>query len=139
LLIAFAVVQGISSINTDQQQQIGFENASGLLPLSLVFISLVILPAFVEEIMIRGFLYSGLLKKYSKKIAAILASLIFAVAHLQLGSGEPPLWIAAIDTFILSVVLIYLRERTGNIWAGVAVHIIKNSFAFVSLFIVKLT
>lgn len=138
LLAAFAVVQNLTSIDTDQEQQIGFEGASGLLPLILVFISLVILPAIVEEIMIRGFLYSGLVKKYSKKISAVLASLIFAAAHLQLGSGEPPLWIAAVDTFILSMVLIYLRELTGNIWAGVAVHMIKNSFAFVSLFILRL-
>lgn len=138
LFIAFAIVQGATSIDTEQQQQIGFESASGLLPLALVFVSLVILPALVEEIMIRGFLYSGLIKKYSKRIAAVIASVIFAIAHLQLGSGQPPLWIAAMDTFILSIVLIYLRERTGNIWAGVVVHMIKNSFAFVSLFILKL-
>jgi len=138
LLITFTLVQNLSGIDTDQEQQIGFESASGLLPLTMVFIALVILPALVEEIMIRGFLYSGLVKKYSKKIAAVTASLIFAAAHLQLGGGEPPLWIAAIDTFILSIVLIYLRERTGNIWAGVAVHMIKNSFAFISLFILKL-
>lgn len=138
LLVSIGLLQGLTDINTDQEQQIGFEGATGLLPLTLVFISLVILPAVVEEIMIRGFLYSGLLKKYSKKIAALIASLIFAAAHLQLGSGEPPLWVAAVDTFILSMVLIYLRERTGNIWSGVAVHMIKNSFAFISLFIVHL-
>ena len=139
LLAAFSLIQGFTGINTDQEQQIGFKEASGLLPLALVFVSLVILPAIVEEIMIRGFLYSGLVKKYSKRIAAVIASLIFAIAHLQLGSGEPPLWIAAADTFILSMVLINLRERTGNIWAGVVVHMIKNSFAFISLFILKLT
>lgn len=138
LLVAFAIIQGFTGIDTEQDQKIGFEGASGFLPLAFVFISLVILPAVVEEIMIRGFLYSGLLQKYSKKISAIAASLIFAAAHLQLGSGAPPLWIAAADTFILSMVLIYLREKTGNIWAGVAVHMIKNSFAFISLFIIKL-
>lgn len=139
LVVTVALIQGLTSVDTEQKQQIGFENASGLLPLALVFISLVLLPAIVEEIMVRGFLYSGLVKKYSKKISALVASLIFAVAHLQLGSGEPPLWIAAVDTFILSIVLIYLREKTGNIWAGVAVHMMKNSLAFVSLFLIRLT
>lgn len=137
LLFAFALVQGLTNIDTDQKQQIGFEGASGFLPLVFVFIALVVFPALVEEIMVRGFLYSGLVKKYTKRIAAVVASLIFAIAHLQLGSGTPPLWIAAIDTFILSMVLIYLRERTGNIWAGVVVHMIKNGIAFVSLFIIK--
>ena len=138
LLAVFSLVRGFTHIDTDQEQQIGFEGASGVLPLTLVFVSLVILPALVEEIMIRGFLYTGLRAKYTKVNAAIIASLVFAVAHLQLGSGAPPLWIAAIDTFILSIVLIYLREKTGNIWAGVAVHMIKNTFAFISLFIIKL-
>lgn len=138
LLAAFAVVQSVTNIDTDQQQQIGFQGASGILSLTLVFISLVILPSIVEEVLVRGFLYSGLVKKYSKKIATVIASLIFAIAHLQLGSGEPPLWIAAVDTFVLSMVLIYLRELTGNIWAGVVVHMIKNGLAFVSLFVLKL-
>lgn len=138
LIVSFALVQSLTTIDTDQDQHIGFEGASGLLPLALVFISLVILPSIVEEVMIRGFLYSGLVRKYSKKIAAVIASLIFAIAHLQLGAGDPPLWIAAVDTFVLSMVLIYLRELTGNIWAGVVVHMIKNGLAFVSLFILKL-
>ncbi|HEX5798329.1 MAG TPA: CPBP family intramembrane glutamic endopeptidase [Candidatus Saccharimonadales bacterium] len=138
LFAAFTILKGLTSINTEQEQQVAFESVSGALPLVLVFISLVILPALVEEIMIRGFLYSGLVKKYSKRISAVIASVIFAIAHLQLGSGEPPLWIAAVDTFILSMVLIYLRELTGSIWAGVVVHIIKNSFAFIGLFILRI-
>lgn len=125
-------------INQDQKQQIGFENAAGLIALILVFCSLVILPAFVEEIMVRGFLYGGLVKKFSKISAALIASLIFATAHLQLGGGESPLWVAAIDTFILSMFLIWLREKTGNLWAGIAVHAIKNSLAFVTIFILHL-
>ena len=139
LITLFAVIAGFTTgVDFDQEQQIGFEGASGVVPLALVFAALVIFPAVVEEVLIRGFLYSGLIRKYSKKISAILASSIFAIAHLQLGSGEPPLWVAGMDTFVLSVVLIYLRELTGNIWAGVAVHLIKNSLAFISLFIIKI-
>jgi uncharacterized protein len=138
LLIVVALVGAfVPSINIDQPQQIGFDGASGGLELALVFVSLVLLPAVVEEILVRGFLYGGLIKKYSKLIAALFASVIFAAAHLQFGSGEPLLWVAAIDTFILSMALIWLRERTGNIWSGVFVHMIKNGVAFVSLFILK--
>lgn len=129
----------LPALDIDQQQQIGFEGASGSFELALVFASLVIMPALVEEILVRGFLYGGLVKKFSKWIAALVASVIFAVAHLQFGSGEPLLWVAAIDTFILSMVLIWLREKTGNIWAGVVVHMIKNSIAFVGLFVLKLS
>lgn len=129
----------VKSINTEQEQQIGFEGANGILPLALVFIGLVIIPAVVEEIMVRGFLYGGLVKKYKKITAALLTSGIFGFAHLQLGFGASPLWIAAIDTFILSMFLIYLRERTGNLFAGMLVHAIKNTLAFISIFILHIS
>jgi membrane protease YdiL (CAAX protease family) len=59
---------------------------------------------------------------------------LFGVAHLQFGSGAPLLWVAALDTFTLSIVLCYLREKTGSVWAGVFLHAIKNAIAFVALF-----
>ncbi|HYF97208.1 MAG TPA: CPBP family intramembrane glutamic endopeptidase [Patescibacteria group bacterium] len=140
LVMAFALIKSfVPGIDTGQKQQIGFDNAVGPIALSFVFISIVIIPAVVEEITVRGFLYGGLKNKLPIVASALLTSGIFAVAHLQLGSGENPLWIAAVDTFILSMVLIWLREKTGNIWAGVVVHLMKNSLAFISLFIIKAT
>lgn len=138
LVVAVAFVSKVlPGIDVDQEQQIGFENVAGGAALILVFCSLVILPAFVEEVMVRGFLYGGLLKKYKKLTAALLTSFIFAIAHLQLGSGESPLWVAAIDTFILSMFLIWLREKTGNIWAGILLHGLKNSLAFIVIFVLQ--
>lgn len=138
ILSAFTVVQNfVPDININQSQQVGFDSASGSGPLMLVFLSLVILPAVTEEILVRGFLYGGLRNKLPVITSALIASGIFGLAHLQLGSGNSPVWIAAIDTFILSMVLVWLRERTGNVWAGVLVHMGKNSLAFLSLFIFK--
>lgn len=128
----------LPSVDVDQKQQLGFESVNTDVQLALVFVSLVILPAIVEEIMVRGFLYSGLRKKLTKIMAAIAASLVFGVAHLQLGSGANPLWIAAIDTALLSLFLIYLRERTGALWAGMLVHGLKNGLAFLALFVVDI-
>ena len=135
LLVVGLVTQLIPAIDTEQEQQIGFGGAAGKLALSMVFISLVIVPAISEEILIRGFLYGGLVKKFSKITAALMASLLFGFAHLQLGLGADPLWVAAIDTFILSMFLIWLREKTGNIYAGMLVHAAKNTIAFAALFI----
>jgi len=55
------------------------------------------------------------------------------------GSGEPLLWIAALDTFILSFVLIYLKEKTGSLWPPIGLHMLKNSLAFISIFILHIT
>ncbi len=135
LIVLLSVLKPLlPGLDFEQEQQIGFDSARGA-ALVLVFISLVILPALVEEILVRGFLYGGFRKSFNKKTAALLASFIFGIAHLQLGSGEPPLWVAAIDTFVLSIALIWLREKTGNIWAGVGVHMIKNTLAFLSIFV----
>ncbi|MDL2342214.1 MAG: type II CAAX endopeptidase family protein [Patescibacteria group bacterium] len=135
-LISVSVISKlVPSLKVDQQQQIGFTNVHGGLPLALTFISLVILPPLTEEILVRGFLYSSLKKALPLIWAAVATSLVFAAAHLPEGGAAGPLYIAAIDTFVLSLVLIYLREKTGSLWAGITLHAIKNGIAFCALFI----
>lgn len=126
------------SLNVNQQQEIGFNGVQGGLQLTLAFISLVILPAVTEEIMVRGFLYSSMKKAMPTVYAVIFTSALFASAHLPEGGPSGPLYIAAIDTFTLSLVLIYLREATGNLWASMTLHAAKNTIAFVSLFALHL-
>ncbi len=117
-----------------QQQEIGFDTKSTGGERLYAFIGLVVLPPIVEEILFRGFLYTRLKRIFSVKTAAVVVSLLFAIAHLQIGFGNGLLWIAALDTFILSLVLVWLREKTGNIWSGTGVHALKNLVAFLILF-----
>ena len=125
--------QFIPGFNIDQTQEIGFNyNTHGQI-LWLVFISLVLLPPIVEEILFRGFLYSGLKTKLPKIYAALITSAIFASLHLLEGQGSL-LWIAGLDTFILSMVLVFLLEKTGNLYASIGLHMLKNTIAFVVLF-----
>jgi len=56
---------------------------------------------------------------------------------LQARSGQPLLWVAGIDTFILSLVLIYLREKTDSLYASIGLHMLKNTIAFLGLFVFK--
>lgn len=138
-IIVVTIVQKlIPGLNINQAQQLGFTNAAGVGTLILTFISLVILPPIVEETMVRGFLYTSLKKSMPQIGAALVTSAIFASAHLQAGSGAPLLWIAAIDTFVLSLFLIYLREKTGSLWASMTLHALKNGIAFASIFIFHL-
>ncbi len=125
----------VPSLNINQQQQIGFNNIHGALPMLLAFISLVVLPPLAEEIMVRGFLYSTLKKAMPTLYAVILTSALFAAAHLPEGGKGGLLYIAALDTFVLSLVLIYLREQTGSLWASITLHAAKNGIAFIALFV----
>lgn len=135
LAVAAALSHIIPGLNLDQKQEIGFDNVAGQLQLGMAFVSLVILPPIAEEIMMRGFLYSSLKKGLKIFWAVILTSLIFAIAHLPTGGDSGPLYIAAVDTFILSLFLIYLREKTDGIWASMVLHALKNGVAFMALFV----
>jgi membrane protease YdiL (CAAX protease family) len=137
-VIAVAVISHfVPSLNVNQQQQIGFTNVHGAAQLIMTCISLVILPPITEEIMVRGFLYGSLKKGMPKLAAVIVTSVIFASAHLPEGGAAGPLYIAAIDTFILSLVLIFLREKTQSLWPSITLHAFKNGIAFVTLFLVS--
>jgi membrane protease YdiL (CAAX protease family) len=132
-LVIVTIATSITTINVDQPQQIGFDNVVGS-QLGLVFLSLVVLPPIAEEIMFRGFLFTSFRQKFRFRYAVVATSILFGIAHLQFGSGAPLLWVAALDTFTLSVVLCYLREKTGSLWPSIMLHTLKNGIAFVALF-----
>ena len=130
-VIATALIPGL---DTEQQQDLGFDMAAkgwGLLP---IFLSLVILPPVTEEIVARGFLYGGLKAHLTTIRAAAITSLLFGAAHLAGGIGGELLWLAALDTFVLSMVLCYLKDRTNSLWPCIGVHMMKNGLAFIVLF-----
>jgi membrane protease YdiL (CAAX protease family) len=134
LIVVTALASASFNINVDQKQDIGFTAVAGHFDLILTFFSLVILPPIVEETLFRGVLYGGLRTKLRFIWAALITSVLFAVPHLLQG-GDSLLWVGAIDTFVLSLVLCYLRERTRSLWAGMVLHMLKNGLAFLFLFV----
>lgn len=122
------------SINTEQKQELGFNMSAHGLDLVFIFISLVILPPITEEIVVRGFLFRGLRTKWPLLLSAVITSLLFGAAHLGIGGKNDLLWTAGIDTFMLSMVLCYIREKTKSLWPGIIIHMIKNGLAFALLF-----
>ncbi|PJE65624.1 hypothetical protein COU91_00735 [Candidatus Saccharibacteria bacterium CG10_big_fil_rev_8_21_14_0_10_47_8] len=130
IIVLMVLTALIPSLNTDQKQNVGFETLTTSLDQILAFVALVVLPPLGEEVLVRGYLYSGLRSSWKFLPALLVTSLIFGVAHLQLGNGAPLLWAAALDTFMLSVVLVYLREKTGALYAGMLIHMLNNLIAF---------
>jgi len=137
----FAIVSIVAtlvpSLNLQQEQDLGFNNPSGLAQITMVFFSLVILPPIAEETVFRGFMFTGLRSKMTFAVSAVITSVFFAIGHLQIGQGTPLLWVAGIDTFILSLVLCYIREKTGSIWPTIGIHMVKNFVAFTFLYIIR--
>jgi membrane protease YdiL (CAAX protease family) len=130
LVVVNAVLSQIFPELNKEQQDVGFNILNTPLDKMLALFSLVILPPLGEEILVRGFLFSGLRAKLKFLPAALITSLMFGLAHLQLGSGTAVVWAAGIDTFLLSLVLVYLREKSGVLYAGMLVHALNNLIAF---------
>lgn len=121
------LVSWFPGLPLDQTQDVGFQALGSQMDNMLAFVTLVILAPIAEEVLFRGYLY-GKLKGYaSGVIAALVTSLLFALAHFQLN--------VAIDVFILSLMLCGLRSLTGSIWAGVLLHMLKNMVAYYILFV----
>lgn len=138
ILVMAAVSALLPVVDLNQRQDLGIDKnlyGTDLIP---VFITLVLIPPIVEEMATRGFLYTGLKKKLNIFWAGIITSVIFGAAHLEWGGEAPLLWAAAIDTFMLSWILIYIREKTGSIYGCIGLHMLKNSVAFLSLFVFRL-
>ncbi len=136
-VLAVALLQGFEAgIDLEQEQQIDFSAPSAPAELYLIFAALVLLPAFIEELLMRGFLFGSLRSKLNFWQSAFIVSLLFGLLHTQFLSGESLLWIAFIDTFILSLVLCYTVEKYQTLWPAIIAHGLKNSIAFTYLFLV---
>jgi membrane protease YdiL (CAAX protease family) len=130
LIIAGIFINLFAPDITNEQQNIGFNNINTHADNIFAFVSLVLLPPIGEEILTRGYLFSGLRMTWRFWPAALVTSLFFGAAHLEFGNGGPLVWAAAIDTCLLSFVLCYLRERSGALYAGMMVHMLNNFVAF---------
>ncbi len=120
LLLAFDIApQGELLAELFEQENIGI----------LIFTGVILAPV-IEEIFFRGFVYSGLLKEYNWKVAALISSFLFALAHMQL--------VALIPTFLMGLVLTYLYHRSKSIWPGIILHLLVNSFAFSTVYLMSL-
>ncbi len=124
LLIAQVIIPGFS---VDQKQEVGFDQLGSNFEYIMAFIALVILAPIVEEVIFRGFLFTQVRKNINFWWTTLIVSLVFGLIHLQ--------WNVGVDVFALSLVLCYVREKTGTIWAGIGIHMLKNLLAYTILFL----
>ena len=83
-----------------------------------IFISTCIIAPIFEEILYRGVLLNGLLKKYNYKKAIIYSALIFGIAHMNLPQG--------VNAFFLGVIIGLAYYYTRSIYICMAMHFVNN-------------
>lgn len=118
----------------NEPQEIGFNKLGSHLDKVLAFTALALLAPIGEEVLVRGYLFSGLRSHWKFFPSAIITGLVFGAAHLQPENAGALVWGAAVSTFVLSLMLVFLRERTGALYSGMLVHGLNNAVAFTVYF-----
>jgi len=104
---------------TSQEAIDALKHSKDPLVLALTTTCAVIVAPLCEEIVFRGYFYPVLKRYAGAWSAAVCVSLVFAVAH--------PILTNLLPIFILSGLLVYVYEKTGSLWASIAVHCCYNS------------
>ena len=84
-----------------------------------------LLAPFAEEVFFRGFLLAALVSAIGGLRGALVSSVIFSVAHLNVGTLVP--------IFVMGMLLAWLYLRTGSIWPPFVAHAAQNLIALTVL------
>jgi sodium transport system permease protein len=99
----------------EQGQEAGW---SGLHVAAVYMLVFAVLPAVCEELAFRGFILTGLRRRFRTGTAIVISSFLFAVAHMNVFQFLP--------TFVLGLVLGVLAVRGGSVLPGMAYHLMHN-------------
>lgn len=91
----------------------------------------VLIAPIAEEIAFRGFLYPSLRPWTGRIVAAIFTSVPFALLHAQQVAHA---WGPLAMVFLVSIILVAIRERTGSVAASALVHACYNLSIFAVIF-----
>ena len=92
-------------------------------PLGILVVALALGPAIGEEVVFRGLIGAGLVRRWGVLLGVLLTSTLFAGVH-----GFPP---HAVATFPLALFLHYSYLKTGSLWTPIALHFFNNALSVV--------
>ena len=85
--------------------------------------SMAILPAVAEELIFRGIILQGLMKKYSKFASIIMSAIFFMLMHGALSQ--------TLYQFYLGIILAVVVAYGGSIYYGMILHFLNNLIVLV--------
>jgi len=92
-----------------------------------LIISAVLAAPLLEEILLRGIVLEGFLKRYNPTKAIVWSALLFGVMHL--------IPVQVVNGFLLGLILGWLYYRTGSLWPGICLHFVNNALSSLGFFI----
>jgi len=116
-------------LQTNDQVLLAYSKYAPLTTYAILIVAVFVAP-ICEEVFFRGFVFAGLLRGMPLVWAILFSSLIFAVAHFDVGSF--------VVLFIIGLALAFLRWRTKSIWPGILLHMLNNGIAALGIIVVTL-
>ncbi len=101
----------------------GLQRQAQAEPLGILVVALALGPAIGEEIVFRGLIGPGLVRRWGVLLGVLLTSTLFAGVH-----GFPP---HAVATFPLALFLHYCYLKTGSLWTPIGLHFLNNALSVV--------
>lgn len=95
------------------------DSAGGNIVITVILVGLI--GPFAEEVFFRGFMLSGLVKRFGTAKALLISSIVFGVFHIDPG--------AIVPTFVLGLALGWVYLKIGSIWPAIFGHGLHNTIA----------
>ncbi len=131
--LAYLISAFVLSLVLDPQQEDvtkeigGGDDGSTLALIAAGFLIVVVAPVS-EEVFFRGFMFAGLRRAMPLWIAAVISAMVWGSLHLTGGNIA-----VAIQLAVFGVILAYLYEHSGSLWAPIMAHGVNNAIAFAYL------
>ena len=119
----WVAILGVNPDDSKLPDELGVNDSTVAL-LAVAFLVAVVAP-IAEEFFFRGFFFGALRNWKGPLPAAILTGLVFGAIHV--GSAEAAF---LLPLAFFGFTLCLLRERTGSLYPGIALHCVNNSLAF---------
>lgn len=122
LLINILYDMLMTSLWEEPSSSVILEFTDSGLGLATIAILAVVAAPIAEEIFFRGFLFSGIGRRYGYGWGAVVSALLFSIAHVMQPGAFLPI-------FLFGLLLAWLYRRIGSIWACITAHSAYNSIA----------
>ena len=125
LLIGLGLLFQSLGLGEPEQQALDDAATGGIDALLAVALAVVLAP-LLEELVFRGAFYRSLSRHVGMWPAALISSGVFTVVHIEIVTSAPHY---LLQLFLLGLVFAWLYERTGNLLAPVAAHLVFNGIS----------
>ncbi len=113
---------GIDTSMFSRGNPVPFRGDEGILALTVLAVTVVVLAPFGEELFFRALLYRGLRGYWAAPAALLVSGAAFGVFHLNLGVVLP--------YTVIGMLFAWVAEESRSLWSAILAHMLVNGVSF---------